>query len=55
MLVKLPYIKQKVRGLSWRIFNFIENNGNANFDLNGERVFIENLYNFFNTNGGGRK
>lgn len=34
------------------VFNIIENNGNAMFEKNGEKVFIANLLNTFKRNGG---
>ena len=45
-------VKRKLRGLAWRVFNKIENNGNCNFDKNGEKVFIENLFKTFKSSGG---
>lgn len=47
MFKKMSFIERKLRGLSLRIFNHIENNGNANFDKNGEKVFIESLLTSF--------
>lgn len=54
MFKKLSLVERKLRGLSLRIFNYIENNGNPNFDKNGEKVFIENLITSFK-NGGKKK
>lgn len=54
MFTKTPVIKRKSRGLSLRIFNYIENNGNCNFDKNGEKVFIDNLLHAFKNEGGKR-
>ena len=54
MFKKASYIKQKLRGLSLKVFNFIENNGDCNFDKNGEKVFINNLIKSFE-NGGGKE
>jgi len=52
MFTKASYIKRKLKNLLLRIFNTIENNGNANFDKNGEKVFIDNLlYSFRNESG----
>ena len=51
MFIKTSYIKRKLRGLSLKIFNAIENNGNCNFDKNGEEVFIDNLLNSFKNGG----
>lgn len=52
MFKKISYIKRKLRGLSLKIFNAIENNGDCNFDKNGEEVFIDNLMNSFKNKGG---
>jgi len=54
MYTQTPFIKRKLRGLAWKVFNKIENNGNANFEKNGEKVFIENLFKSFKTHGGGK-
>lgn len=54
MYTDIPFIKRKLRGLAWRVFNTIENNGNAKFEENGEKVFIENLFKTFKANGGGK-
>ncbi|WP_292757807.1 FkbM family methyltransferase [Methylophaga sp. UBA2689] len=43
MYTKLSYFKRKLRGLSIKLFNYIENNGNCNFDSNGEKYFVNNL------------
>lgn len=53
MYTQPSMIKRKLRGLTWRVFNKIENNGNARFEENGEKVFIENLFKTFKANGGG--
>lgn len=39
--------KKKLRNLGWNLFSTIENNGNANFDENGEAFFIKNLAAYF--------
>jgi hypothetical protein len=54
MFKKMSFVESKLRGLALKVFNFIENNGNANFDKNGERVFIDSLLALFK-NEGGRK
>ena len=53
MFKKESYIKRKIRGLSWRVFNALENNGNYNFGQNGEKVFTDNLFNSFKSKMGG--
>jgi len=52
MFTKTSYIKRKLRGLSLRIFNEIENNGNSIFEKNGEEFFIDNLIKSFKNRGG---
>jgi len=52
MFTKKSFIERKLRGLAFRIFNKIENNGNANFEQNGEKVFTDNLFNSFKNGGG---
>jgi FkbM family methyltransferase len=47
MYVETSYLKRKLRTISWRLFNLIENNGVCNFDTNGEKLFIDNLFSFF--------
>lgn len=52
MFRKMSFMERKLRDLSIKIFNKIENNGNASFDKNGEKVFIDNLMNSFKNRGG---
>ena len=47
MYQEMSFIKRKLRGLSLRVLNKIENNGDCNFENNGEKVFIDNLFNSF--------
>lgn len=47
MFVKMSYLKIKFRNQLFKIINFIENNGNSNFETNGEKLFINNLLRFF--------
>jgi FkbM family methyltransferase len=47
MFSKTSNIKRKLRGLSLFVLNKIENNGNAKFNENGEKIFIENLFAYF--------
>jgi hypothetical protein len=55
MFVKASFIKRKLINLFFMFVNHIENNGNCNFDKNGEAVFIKNLFNYLNNHkiGGG--
>jgi len=43
MFIKRRYLTNLIRKIALRIFNSFENNNNANFEENGERVFIENF------------
>lgn len=52
MFTKMPFIKRKLRGLSLRVFNYIDNSGNANFEKNGEKIFLESLLNNLKMRGG---
>lgn len=52
MFKKMSFVERKLRGLSLRVFNYIENNGNADFDKNGERIFIDNMMASFKNGGG---
>jgi len=47
MFVKMNLISNKLRNFASIVFNKMENNGNCNFDTNGEKVFIDNLFNSF--------
>ena len=52
----MPFYKKILRQVSIRIFNYIENNNITNFSKNGEKNFIEKLFNYLNNtyaNGGG--
>ena len=53
MYTQISIIKRKLRALAWKVFNKIENNGNAGFEENGEKIFITNLFETFKANGGG--
>jgi len=37
------FLRRKARDLAWLVFNKLENNGNSNFKVNGESLFIDNL------------
>lgn len=50
MFIEISFIKRKIRGLSLRLFNTIENNGNTFFESNGEQAFIDNLFLYFKKN-----
>ena len=50
MFTKTSYIKRILRSISLRIFNAIENNGDASFEKNGEKLFINYLLKLFSGN-----
>lgn len=56
MYIRMPVVKRNFRGLAWKLFNTIENNGNNNFEKNGEKIFITNLIQTFKVeeNRGGK-
>ena len=54
MYTQTSLLKRKLRGLAWKVFNKIENNGDARFEENGEKIFVENLFKTFKANGGGK-
>lgn len=46
---------EKLRNFAWKLFSKLENNGNANFDENGEVIFIKKLTaDFFQTKKSGK-
>lgn len=47
MYTNISYFKKKLRGLSIRVFNLIENNNNTKFETNGEAYFINNIFKEF--------
>ncbi len=55
MFVKSNFFKLKIRGFFYKLFNIIENNGNSNFDKNGEKVFIDLLLTSLLNRGGRRR
>lgn len=44
MITSQNTIHNKIRSLSLRIFNYLENNGDTNFQTNGEEFFVDNLF-----------
>jgi len=44
---KMSFVKRKIRTLCWKIFNYIENNNNTNFERNGEKLFLESMIMFY--------
>jgi len=50
MFSKISGIKKILRSMSLRVFNAIENNGDARFENNGEKLFIDNLLDQFSQN-----
>ena len=51
MYTQASLLKRKLRSFAWKVFNKIENNGNAKFEENGEKIFIENLFKTFKGDG----
>ncbi len=47
MIVKQNWLKQKLRSTALYLFAALENNGNANFETNGEKRFIDDLFHYF--------
>lgn len=47
MIVNTGFVRRKIRAASLRIFNFIENNGCADFYKNGEEKFLMDLLEHF--------
>jgi FkbM family methyltransferase len=43
MFYKLPIYKKFLRNICWKVFNYLENNNNANIEKNGELTFIKNF------------
>ncbi|MBD3844047.1 MAG: FkbM family methyltransferase, partial [Campylobacterales bacterium] len=55
MFTKNSFFKNKLRSLSIRLFNKLENNGDADFNSNGEKYFLDSLTTQFSyAKGGGR-
>lgn len=52
MFTTTSFLKKKLRGLSLKAINAIENNGNCNFESNGEKLFVDNLFYLFKRSGG---
>lgn len=48
MIVNQGSFKKSIRSLALRVFSRVENNGNCNFNTNGEKVFVKSLIEFFN-------
>jgi FkbM family methyltransferase len=44
MFVKSNFFKRKTRGVALRCFHFPENNGVADWEINGESAFIDSFY-----------
>ncbi len=47
MFTKEIFIKRKIKIFAWKIFNKLENNNNTDFQRNGEKTFIENLFRYW--------
>jgi FkbM family methyltransferase len=47
MIIKENFLQRKLRDLALKVFHRLENNGDPNFEINGERVFVDNLFKQF--------
>lgn len=47
MIIKANLYNRTIRQISLKFFHLIENNNNCNFETNGEKVFLENLFTYF--------
>ena len=54
MIVEQSWFNQKLRSAALRLVAAIENNGNANFETNGEMRFIGELFQYFQKNCQGK-
>lgn len=43
MIANQSSFRRKLRSLALRLLNHLENNGDANFEVNGEKLFLKNL------------
>lgn len=48
MIYKMSFLKRFTRSVTLRLFNYIENNGDCNFNKNGEKFFLNKLFNYYN-------
>jgi FkbM family methyltransferase len=53
MFARQTMIQRKLRSLALRLFYAVENNGDADFETNGERVFFNNLFALLTSNTAG--
>jgi len=54
MIIKQSWFNQKLRSAALRLVAAIENNGNANFETNGEMRFVDELFRYFKSNCQGK-
>jgi FkbM family methyltransferase len=47
MIIKQNWLKQKLRSTALFLFAALENNGNDNFETNGEKRFVDELVHYF--------
>lgn len=55
MLIKPGFFQNKLRSLAFAAFNRLENNNNAHFESNGEKRFIDDLFQHLNDTILGKK
>ncbi len=54
MIIGENILKRLLRTMALRIFLYLDNSGTADFDTNGERSFVENLFDFLERTEQGR-
>ena len=47
MFIDKVTVGNKISSFAWRVFNKFENNGSASFNINGEKLFLENLFSYY--------
>lgn len=46
MITRQNYVLRKLRTLALRMFSYLDNNGTADFDTNGEKKFVDDLFQY---------
>jgi FkbM family methyltransferase len=54
MLTRSGIVRRKIRSLALYIFNYLDNSGTANFDTNGEKKFVAELFRHVAASSSGR-
>jgi len=50
MFLKKTTVSNRISNVAWKVFNRFENNGNANLYTNGEKLFLDNLFDYYSKN-----